>query len=91
MKIAFLTLFFAVVIGRSSLPFFISYSFWEEWGVDYSIGGYEFGFMSFADAFVFTPNKLVITADFILLGIYSFLLAVILLKLVRMIKVILWS
>ncbi len=86
---ACLALFFVIVIGNSSLPCFVSYSFWEEWGVDYSKGGYELGIMSFRDALLFTPNKLITAADFVLLAIYSLVLAVILLKLLRIIKTVL--
>ncbi|MFA5842358.1 MAG: hypothetical protein WC882_01620 [Candidatus Gracilibacteria bacterium] len=75
-----------MIFRSSSLPIFISYSFWEEWGDDFSRGGYEWGLMNFKEALIFTPNLWVDVANWVLLAVYSVLLTLILLKMVQFSK-----
>lgn len=82
-KIKFLigaVVFLVIAIFIRELPIFVSYSFWEEWGVDYSKGGYELGLMNFQDALNFTPNNLIDTANWGLLVIYSSICTAVLFK-----------
>lgn len=48
-------------------------------------GGYEWGLMNFKDAFIFTSNIFVMALDWVLLAVYSVLLTMVLLKMVRFI------